>query len=420
MRQTVATRVSAPATELDRILREGLLQPAFQPIVELETGEVAGYEALARVCGDSPLARPDLLFDAARAHGRVVELDWACRAAALRTAVEHGLRRALFLNSEPEAVVAPPADDVLPLLARAEALFQPVLELTERELTEHPGAILGLLPTVRERGVRFALDDVGVDPRSLALMPFVRPEVIKFDLALTQAPLTPELAETVHAVNAHAERRGTMVVAEGIETEEHALRARALGATHGQGWFYGRPGPLPAEARTPVKALPLPAPLDDDGDQTPFEVLREAIEPRTAPKRLLLALSRQLEAHAEGLGHAGVLLATFQDRARFTGASRARYEHLGRRLAFVGALGAGLEHHAARGVRGADLPPGDPLRGEWDVCVVGPHFAAAFVARDLGDAGPDADRRFAHIATFDRELVLRVARRLMARAAPLS
>lgn len=420
MRQLTATRAPDLASELDRILCEELLAPAYQPIVELTTGQVVAFEALARVAGDSPLSRPDLLFETAREEDRLVELDWACRLAALRGAIAHGLRRPLFINCEPDAMSVRPAPEALPVLEEAESLFQPVLELTERELNDHPRTILETLPAIRERGVGIALDDVGVDPRSVALMPFVVPDVIKLDLSLTQAPLDADLAETVHAVNAHAERKGALVLAEGIETEEHVFRARALGATHGQGWFFGRPGALPAEARMPASPLILPggAPCADDGAGTPFEAVAPELEIRQGTKRLLLALSRQLESHAAKLDHAGVLLSTFQTVEHFTGASRAHYERLGDELAFVGAIGRGLDRHQEGGVRGATLEPGDPLELEWDVCVLGPHFAGAFVARDLGDTGPDMERRFDFAMTYDRELVVRVARRLMARLAP--
>lgn len=422
MRQSAVIRALDLASELDRVLEEGLLRPAFQPIVELSTRRVVAFEALARVAGDSPLTRPDLLFATAREEGRLVELDWACRIAALRGAIAHGLRRPLFINCEPDALSVPPAPDAHPVLEEAESLFQPVLELTERELNDNPRAILEVLPDIRARGVGLALDDVGVDPRSLALMPFVLPDVIKLDLSLTQAPLDADLAETVHAVNAHAERKGALVLAEGIETEEHVFRARALGATHGQGWFFGRPGPLPAEARMPASPLILPGgtPCADDGAGTPFEAVAPELDVREGTKRLLLALSRQLEAHAAKLDHAGVLLSTFQTAEHFGGRSRERYERLGAELAFVGAIGRGLHRHEDDRVRGATIEPGDPLEREWDVCVLGPHFAAAFVARDLGDTGRDMQRRFQFAMTYDRELVVRVARRLMARLAPRS
>jgi DICT domain-containing protein len=69
-------------------------------------------------------------------------------------------------------------------------------------------------------------------------------------------------------------------------------------------------------------------------------------------------------------------------------------------------------------VRGVSLGPGDPLRGEWDVIMVGPHFAAALVARDRGDDGPDADRRFGFVITHDRDLVIRAAQPLLDRLLP--
>ncbi|HJZ36307.1 MAG TPA: hypothetical protein VJ204_08555, partial [Solirubrobacterales bacterium] len=74
-----------------------------------------------------------------------------------------------------------------------------------------------------------------------------------------------------------------------------------------------------------------------------------------------------------------------------------------------------------RGIRGADIEPDDRLRGEWDVVVVGPHFAGAFVARDLGEVdgpGPDAERRFEYFLTYDRDLVTDAARALLHRLVP--
>ena len=73
----------------------------FQPVVELATGAVVGYEALARGQGGGHGSAA--LFAAARAEGRVVELDWAARRAAVHAAREAGLRHplALFVNAEP-------------------------------------------------------------------------------------------------------------------------------------------------------------------------------------------------------------------------------------------------------------------------------------------------------------------------------
>jgi DICT domain-containing protein len=69
-------------------------------------------------------------------------------------------------------------------------------------------------------------------------------------------------------------------------------------------------------------------------------------------------------------------------------------------------------------VRGAHLPPGDAVRGEWDLVVLSPHFAAALLARDLGDVGPERERRFDFAVTHRRDVVIRAANALLARVTP--
>ena len=95
-------------------LRPGAIRSVFQPIVDLDTGQVVAYEALARG-PQGPLERPDLLFAAARAAGRLADLDAACRTAAFRGAVDLGLLAPLtvFVNVEPEVLDCAPLDDLL-------------------------------------------------------------------------------------------------------------------------------------------------------------------------------------------------------------------------------------------------------------------------------------------------------------------
>jgi len=138
---------------------------------------------------------------------------------------------------------------------------------------------------------------------------------------------------------------------------------------------------------------------------------------RRGTKRLLLAISKHLEAQVGAHGESAVLLATFQEARHFTPATQGRYRRLGQSAAFVGALGVGLPDEPVPGVRGAALHVAERLRGEWNV-VVAPHFAAAFVAHDLGDSGgPHMDRRFDFCLTYERDLVVRAAEATMARVA---
>ena len=400
----------------------GGVRSVFQPIVDLDSGRAVAYEALARGPRGSALERPDHLFAAARTAGLLAELDAACRAAAFRGAIEAGLLAplTLFVNVEPEVLDSAPLDDLLAIAAGAPGELRVVVEITERALAHRPAELLRTVDRVREIGWGVAIDDVGADALSLAFMPVLRPDVVKLDLSLVQGRPGPGVAQIMNAVNAYAESSGALVLAEGIEDERHLRVGRALGARLGQGWMFGRPGPGPA-AGLPVGELVLPAPAAGDPARTsPFALLQAHHELRRSPKSLLIELSKQLEREALRLGASAVVAATFQEAKHFTPATAARYRDLVERTAFVCALGEGLPPEPVPGLRGATLDPHDAVRGEWDVVVLGPHFSAALLARDLGEAGPDAERTFEFALTYERATVVDAARALLSRVVPRS
>ena len=404
---------------LTEALRPGAIRSVFQPIVDLDSGRVVAYEALARG-PEGELERPDLLFAAARQADRLPELDQLCRAAAFRGAVEHGLLAPLtvFVNVEPEVLDSAPLDDLLAIADSAPGDLRVVLEITERALAARPAELLRTVERVRELGWGVAVDDVGADSMSLAFLPLLTPDVIKLDLRLVQDRPVPAVAEIMNAVNAHSERTGAVILAEGIETEDHLATARALGATLGQGWLFGRPAPGAAPGRS-TGELRLPAPQVPVGeDPSPFACLPTGTTLRRSPKSLLIELSKQLEREAMRLGETSVVAATFQEARHFTPATALRYRDLVERTGFVCAIGEGLPVEPIPGLRGATLRPEDPLRGEWDVVVLGPHFSAALLARDLGDDSPDRERTFEYGLTYDREAVVRAAHALLLRVAP--
>jgi diguanylate cyclase (GGDEF)-like protein/PAS domain S-box-containing protein len=404
--------------ELDRILAERDLTAVFQPIVDIATGDVVAYEALARGPQDSPLQRPDRLFATAAAVGRVDALDWLCRGVAVQAALDAGLERSatLFLNCEPSAIGTPCPPEHAAVWARAQSELDLVLEITERAVTDRPAELVRVVEEHRASGRGIALDDLGADVRSLALLPLVAPDVIKLDLSLVQSRPSTDQAAIVSAVAAERERTGAKLLAEGIETEQHLTVARSLGATHGQGWLWGRPGPLAPQGG----GSPLARRARDRGraGRTPFEVVARERETAEATKALLLPMSHHLEHRALRIGEGAVILSAFQDAKHFTAKTLRRYETLARGASLVGALGVGLGPEPVAGVRGARLDADDPLAGEWSVVVLGPHFSGALVARDLGDSGPDRERRFAFAVVYERELVIAAAQTLLRRVAP--
>jgi EAL domain-containing protein (putative c-di-GMP-specific phosphodiesterase class I) len=411
----------SPTTVEDfrRILDERAVQPIFQPLIDLESRHVLGYEALARGPMGSALESPAALFGAAWRAGRVAELDWACRAAAFTGAIRGGLvpPLTLFVNAEPVTLGVACPDDLRPAIELGEGRLRVVVEVTERAVAGDPARLLATVAQARGAGWGVALDDVGAAPASLAVLPFVRPDLIKLDMRLLQGRTTAEAAHIVNTVRAQAERTDALVIAEGIETIKHAREAAAAGATIGQGFLFGHPAPLPSEMPPPTEMIPLRK-VPAATAATPWEVVASAREARRATKDVLTETCMQLEHQGLDAAEPNVLLACFQDAGQFTPATRSRYEFLATRAAFIGAIGHGMPVTPVAGVRGADLAAGDPLRNEWDLIVIGPRFAAALVAHDLGDDGADEQRRYDVVVTHDRELVIRAAEPLLRRLVP--
>jgi EAL domain-containing protein (putative c-di-GMP-specific phosphodiesterase class I) len=405
-------RTRSRRLNFDHLLQRSSLRPAYQPIVDLDSQEMVAAEALARWPGIG--IAPDEAFQLATSQGRLRELDEACRFAAVDDAVAHGLPSgfSLFVNLEP-SVLGP--ETASRLLAHALGQIELVIEITERALLHRPAELLRAIEELRSAGCAIALDDVGAEPESLALLPFVAPDVVKLDISLVQSRPNSEQAAVLSSVAAYAENSGATILAEGIETEAHLDQALALGATLGQGWFFARPGPLGDVAQPPTALLrrsPLAA-----TPGTPCQGIYGS-DFRVGRKGLLLSISHHLESKGLTLDIPPVVVGAFQDAERFTPATSIRYAALADRCSLVAALGVGLASEPVPGVRGVALPDDDPLRGEWVVAVVGAHYTGALIARDLGDDGPDRDRRFAFVLTHDRETVMVAARSLLARVEP--
>ncbi len=428
----MATAVSANETsnaveQLRAVLRHDQIRSVYQPIVELATEEVVAYEALARGPVGSRLETPAALFAAADEGGLLQELDAACQQAALDGAVRGGLGGdlMLFVNVEPGLLGAAKLPPLEAARRAASKHFRLVLEISERAVLDRPAALLDMVREARAEGWLLAVDDVGVNPESLSLLPLIDPDVVKLDMTIVQGRPTRATGRLLTAVLAQCERTGTTILAEGIETDAHRARAIGLGATLGQGWLFGRPAPLlPAVHRSSKGSATSPRRasiarttprLATASVSTPFALAKDSSELRPCSKDVLLAITYDIEDQAVALAaDAPVLLAAFQTADRFGDATARRYERIARSCTLTAAFAVGIGE-ASDGVRTGDLDPTDPLAGEWTVVVISPHFATALIARDLGDDGPDLDRRFEYVVTHDRALVARAACSLLDR-----
>ena len=388
------------------VIEGAAVTPVFQPLVDLRSGLTVGYEALARGPKGSKLERPDLLFAAARAAGRLSEFDWVCRTAAVKGALRGQLRPpfTLFINSEPETIGSKMPADFAEWWGRARlAGLHLVFEITERAVMERPAELLQATDFIREFGWGVALDDVGTNPESLALLPFLKPDVIKLDMSLVHGTAT-DAGEVVLALNAETERSGTVLLAEGIETGDHLEMARMMGATTGQGWLFGRPealpDPLPEAGPTIAITKRQGRP---DPSETPYRIVASKVRPRRVTRDHLVGASRLIERRAAAMPHPPLMFATFQHARNYTSGTSDVYQGLASDLPFIAVMAEGWSNEASS-PRRVGLAADDPLTEEWCVGFISPFSAMLMTARER-DEGID-ERSFDVSMTFNRDLAI--------------
>ncbi|WP_206511023.1 EAL domain-containing protein [Rhodococcus sp. BGS-1C] len=401
---------------LESILGPNSLHTDFAPIVDLLTNEVIGYEANVSGPENSAFRDPSALASAARAMDMTVDLDLVRWAGAVDGAakMESVQDLPLFIAIDPDTLPHLPDRGAQ---GSGNGTGTAVLQLDETALIRRPAQLLRAVADVRRLGWAIAVDHVGVRPESLALLPLLEPDVVKLDRSLITRSPGRFTARVVNAVAAYTERTGAIVMAEGIDTEEGVSVALALGARVGQGRYFTEQNPTPvnsAERTSPLNFRTSP----DRGSMlrtSPYQLAVAGRDSKPSTKRLLVEVSKGLESTAAQSLQTAVILGSFEQSKHFTPLTAHRWEVMATRAALVGALAVGMDAEPAPRVRGANLEPNDPVRDEWVVVVLSPHFSAVLAAKDLGDTGPEMQRRFSYVLSHDPQLTVDCARSLMLR-----
>jgi diguanylate cyclase (GGDEF)-like protein len=246
-----ARRRFSVETALRRAVERGDLRLAFQPLIELGTGAVAGFEALARWHEESrgPIA-PAEFIPVAEESGLIVPLGrWAIESA-IATLAEWDRRQggplpfSMSVNLSPIQIGR---DDVAGVVASALCRHgikgeRLTLELTEGAIIHDPvraGAVLDQLKSLR---ARVAMDDFGTGYTSLAYLQRLPIDVLKIDRSFVSFMLEDrDSTAIVRAVLSLARSLGMETTAEGIETPELARVLTGLGCSHGQGFHFAEP-----------------------------------------------------------------------------------------------------------------------------------------------------------------------------------
>ena len=239
--------------EIEQGIRVGLdhgqFVPYFEPQVDLATGEIVGFEMLARwIHPLSGVIGPDVFIPVAEEIGLIGRLSEHVIAEALREAASWDARIKISVNISPfqladgwlaQRIVKTLADTGFP----AERL---VIEITESSLFADIDLARTIVTSLKNQGIRLALDDFGTGFSSLAHLRSLPFDIIKIDRSfVTNINAKRENSAIVRAVTTLANALQVPVCVEGIESEDSYKTVVRLGCEIGQGWYFGKP--MPAE-----------------------------------------------------------------------------------------------------------------------------------------------------------------------------
>ncbi|KAA6460209.1 EAL domain-containing protein [Acidobacteria bacterium AB60] len=239
--------MSFEPSDLRAALERDELFPAFQPVIEMRTGQLMGFEALARwihpVLGNIP---PDQFIPVAESEGLIgplteiiVRKTFACEALARSS-------YSVAVNISPQQLLDAGLPRMLACLAEKAGfpLQRLIVELTENMLLDDVQGTKGVPAELKALGCRLALDDFGTGYSSLRHLHALPIDVLKVDQSFVRTMTSArESRKIVASVIGLGQSLGLITAAEGVETREQAELLQWMGCDLGQGWLYGAAAP---------------------------------------------------------------------------------------------------------------------------------------------------------------------------------
>ncbi|MFF2797349.1 EAL domain-containing protein [Lysinibacillus xylanilyticus] len=236
---------------LKQIIQDKNLHTYFQPIVDLQTGQTIGFEALNRPEPSELFHSVDQFYEFVGQTDCVFLFECFCRNLSLQRFKErlHGewVNRdfLVFVNIHPNVLLDKSyhCGETLQLLKELGIKPQQVVfELTERSAVVDFEEFERVLSNYRSQGYRIAVDDVGSGYNSLKTLVYLKPEFIKLDRSLIQfIDKNSEQQQLVTLLMSYAEQAETKIIAEGIERQEELHYLRNIGIHYAQGYAIGKP-----------------------------------------------------------------------------------------------------------------------------------------------------------------------------------
>ena len=232
---------------LQKVIIERNISTVFQPIVDMQTLEVLGYEALSRGPADTEFATPLLLFILAADFGLSFELDALCRKRAFESIKELSTDKKIFVNTLAMTIHDPEFRGKYLEELLADIKIKPenvIFEINEKMAIDNYDLFRSALKDYSDIGIVHANDDIGAGYSDLERIMELNPGFMKIDISLVRGVHESYIKQQlIKAMVDLAKNIGSNVIAEGVEKKEEYEILKSFGVDYGQGYLFGRPVP---------------------------------------------------------------------------------------------------------------------------------------------------------------------------------
>ncbi|MBW1989098.1 MAG: EAL domain-containing protein [Deltaproteobacteria bacterium] len=246
MGEFTATKLNYTARySLQRIIIEQDMHTVFQPIVDLNTLEVIGYEALTRGPANSEFSSPVLMFLLAAECGLSFELDRVCRRKALERARNIDTDKKIFVNTLHMTIHDPEFRGMYLKELLDDLQLKPenvVFEISEKLAIDNYDLFRGAMKDYTDVGIVHAGDDMGTGYSDLERIMELNPGYLKVDISFVQGIDKSFMKQEIVKAMVNLSRNiGSQVIVEGIETKAEFETLKRLGVPYGQGFLFAKP-----------------------------------------------------------------------------------------------------------------------------------------------------------------------------------
>lgn len=278
-------RSQAPTFDLERAINDGELRPRYQPVIDLQTGHIAGCEVLIRWEKPSgEIISPGAFIEYAELSGLAIPMtlslmeqvrddleDLCDRHAHLKVGIN------LFERHFRDGSIV---EDVQSIFGATNIRYsQLVFEITERQPLSDMGGVNAVIHALRDLGSKVALDDAGTGHSNLAYIQKLGIDIVKIDRVFVELiKHRNQPVPVVDALISMANDLGTEIIAEGVETEEQALYLRKKGIRQAQGFLFAPALPVDAYLALAERMNNEEVQLIDDLDQAKVDDLVGFVE----------------------------------------------------------------------------------------------------------------------------------------------